>query len=284
MWLYARALSNVLAMVRNDTRIGRTIANGRFTIDEWLGHSESHGVAFAVDATSGHRVRLTFAPPSVVAHDDVVARLSQAVPSLADVVYLGPVDSDDGWGAHSIVMAERAADPDARLLGSVPVALDALPLAVRLTRLVARAHAYCEPLGTLQPENVFIGADGAASDLWMGRGARLWTLAQPSSSAVMSPFAIGYAAPEATASTSGLSSLDDAVDIFSIGVIVAERLLGAFPYPRQSPSGLVSAQATGAHAPLPDTDLGRLIARCLAPTPERRPSFEELLTELASFD
>lgn len=256
-----------------DNRIGRRVADGRFVVTAWQGHSQWMGVAFADDAQMGQKVRLTFAGPSAVEFGPLRARLRGAGEALAEVVHLGPVASDDGWGADCVVLAE-VLPPSFAALDVAAVALDAPALARRLAALLRDAHAHGEPLGTLRPESVQLAP---SADRWLGSGERLWSLALPLSVGTLSPFAPGYGAPETQTQWPLLAPLAASADVFSLGVIVAEKLLGAFPYPRDSFVGLMRAQYEGKHALLPATSFGALVTRCLAPKPDSRPSVAELL-------
>lgn len=249
----------------SDNRIGRRVADGRFVVTAWLGHSQWMGVAFADDTQTGQQVRLTFAGPSAVELDALRARLRGAL-------YIAPIASDDGWGADCVVLAE-VLPPSFTALDVASVDLDAPTLARRLAALLADAHAHGEPLGTLRPESVHL-TPGA--DRWLGSGERLWSLALPLSVGTLSPYAPGYGAPETQAGWPLLAPFAASADVFSLGVIVAEKLLGTFPYPRDSYVGLMRAQLEGRHAPLPATPFGALVTRCLSPRPEARPSIAEL--------
>lgn len=260
-----------------DNRIGRRVADGRFVVTAWLGHSQWMGVAIADEMQTGS-VRLTFAGPSAIDLDQLRVRLRGAGDALADVLHIGPIASDDGWGADCVVLAE-VLPPSFAALDVAAVDLDAPRLARRLAALLADAHAHGEPLGTLRPESVQLAPGG---DRWLGSGERLWSFALPLSVGTLSPYAPGYGAPETQAGWPLLAPFAASADVFSLGVIVAEKLLGTFPYPRDSYVGLMRAQYEGKHAPLPASPFSALVTRCLAPKPEARPSIAELRQVLES--
>src|SRR5262249_6061644 len=113
------------------------------------------------------------------------------------------------------------------------------------------------------------------------RGERLWLAAAPLSVGTLSPWLPGYSAPELEPKLPLVEGLDPSVDVFSLGVILAECLLGRFPFPRSSYVGLLQAQFGRQHATLPSTPLGNVIARALDPDPRARPTLDELAASAA---
>jgi serine/threonine protein kinase len=135
-------------------------------------------------------------------------------------------------------------------------------------------------LGTIRPESTFLHDDGVEL---MARGERLWLMPRPQTTKVgtVPPWPPGYCAPELVRSLPVVANPQPSVDVFSVGVMFAELLLGAFPFARTSFVSLISAQLHGAHAPLPSTQLGRLLTRAIVPSAEARPSVEEMDAELS---
>ncbi len=253
-----------------DGRLGQTLADHRFLVESWLGDSPWMGVAIATDRRDGSRARVTISGPTDLSWETLRGRFARSVPGLAEVTYLGPVVSDDGWGQESIAIAES--------LGStptgVPSQVEPAVLAARIAALLSRCHAKFEPLGTLRPESLRL-LDHEV--LWLGRGERFWLLARPLSVGAVSPYAPGYCAPELVAGGPRIAPVDASADVFSFGVLVAERILGRFPYPRTSFTGLFEAQATNAFEQLPKSPLGVLVQQCMSADAAQRPSVAELV-------
>lgn len=252
-----------------DDRRGRVFAQ-RFVLEEWVGTSAFMGLGFGRDTFDGAPMRLLFGNPPALPYESL---RGEAAPRTAcsDVRYYGPVDADDGW-AHGLAMwAEtRSPLPTLRSLSNGAWA------EARVRALVARLAALlAEPgLGVLRPESVYL--DDARVEL--ARGERLWWLARPLSVGALPPWGPGYLAPELYAAVPWKRPLAASADVFSLGVIGAERLLGVYPYAFDSFTELVSKQARGAHRALPGP-VGAWLARCLAPDPAARPTIAELLVQ-----
>lgn len=265
-----------------DERIGRKLANGRFEVVDWIGTSEWMGVAIAVDGRDGSRVRVTTAGDVVASGEQLRATLCRQIAGLAPVVYLGPADSDDGWATDGVMMAEQlprghALDASAGTSGEAAV----VRCGRALLRTVAAVQQQGMVLGTIRPESAFID-DGKI--VFVARGERLWLMPRPLTTkvAAVAPWPPGYGAPELLLSLPLLDDPPPAADVFSVGVILAEQLLGRFPYPRASYVSLALALRSGEHETLPDSRLGRLLTRTMAPSLDARPSLAELDAELAA--
>src|SRR5262245_4397991 len=94
-------------MLPDDARIGRLLAGGRFEITAWIGNSKWMGVMLARDVGSSQIMRVTVAGKPAIPVDAVRDRLGRDVPGLARVAYVGPVDSDDGWGRDCVAFVEE---------------------------------------------------------------------------------------------------------------------------------------------------------------------------------
>jgi hypothetical protein len=269
----------VTAMRPDDDRIGRLLADNRFEVVEWIGTSEWMGVAMAIDKRDGARVRVTTAGDVVASTEQLNALFVRDVVGLAPVVYLGAAGSDDGWAEDGVMMAERL--PRGRSLDAASPAWDQSKrrTLAALVRRVADIHRQSMVLGTIRPESVFVDGDHVALAT---RGERLWWMPRPQTTkvAAVAPWPPGYAAPELFTSLPLLADPKPAADVFSLGVIIAEQLLGQFPYSRASYVAMVLAQRAGDHAPLPDTPLGKLVERAIAPAADARPPVAELEGEL----
>ncbi len=91
-----------------------------------------------------------------------------------------------------------------------------------------------------------------------------------SKAATVPPWPPGYQAPEIVFSDGVFENPNPAADVYSLGVILAERLLGTFPFRRESYTELLMAQRNGQHASLPATPLGDLLSLTMHQDPNRQ--------------
>ena len=171
-----------------------------------------------------------------------------------------------------------------------PVQIDT---AIDILRDVAKALAYAHDRGVvhrdIKPDNILLaGRSAVVADFGIAKaiaaaqerpvGATLTQLG----TAVGTP---AYMAPEQAA---GDPSTDNRADLYAFGCVAYELLAGHPPFHGLTPHKLMAAQMGETPRPVeqlrPDCPptLARLIARCLAKDPEKRPAnAEELLQELA---
>ena len=121
--------------------------------------------------------------------------------------------------------------------------------------------------GDVKAQNVVREAGGRVVLMDFGAGAELWAGAMAGFAAAGTPL---YAAPEVLRG----SSVSPQSDIYSLGVLLFYLLTGEFPVQGASLAELKAAHEKGAR-PLPASTpraLGRIVERCLAREPERRPA------------
>ena len=172
--------------------------------------------------------------------------------------------------------------------GPMPIA-EAVEIAWQLADALAAAHAQGVIHRDLKPSNVVLAPDGRAKVLDFGI-ARLVPAGYDMSASV--PGTIGgglvgtpgYAAPEQYLSR----NVDGRADIYALGVILYEMIVGKRPFPGTDAVALATsvlrddppklASASGAWVP---PRLEQLVSRMLQRDPEKRPSSgDELLVEL----
>ena len=166
--------------------------------------------------------------------------------------------------------------------------------AVDILRDVAKALAYAHERGVvhrdIKPDNILLsGRSAVVADFGIAKaiaaaqerpvGATLTQLG----TAVGTP---AYMAPEQAA---GDPATDHRADIYAFGCMAYELLAGQPPFHGRAPHKLMAAHMSETAAPIealrPDCPpaLARLITRCLAKEPSRRPAnAEELLQELST--
>jgi serine/threonine-protein kinase len=182
------------------------------------------------------------------------------------------------WYAMPFVEGETLRDKLARD-GALPIG-DAIRLIREVADALAKAHAAGVVHRDIKPENILL-ADGHALVADFGVAKALTaasTSASPSggglTTAGMSLGTPGYMAPEQVAAD---PAADHRTDIYSLGIVAWEALVGKAPFAHLPPAQQLAAQVTTVPEPLSAkrTDcppaLADAIARCLAKVPGDRP-------------
>ena len=156
---------------------------------------------------------------------------------------------------------------------------------VRVLHDVVDALAYAHARGVIhrdiKPANILrLGTHALVTDFGV---AKALTAAMPISGVTTAGIAIGtpaYMAPEQLA---GDPAADHRLDLYAVGLLAYELLVGASPFSGSSPAATMAAQLTRTPDPLhevrPDVprELSALIMRCLEKTPDRRPPTADAL-------
>jgi hypothetical protein len=158
--------------------------------------------------------------------------------------------------------------------GSLPVAT-ALGYAAAILDGLAAAHARGIVHRDLKPENIFITEDGVPKILDFGIAHLPEALRRLDGTSVTSPATLpgmvlgsaGYMAPEQITG----EAVDHRADLFSIGVVLFETLVGRPPFEGTSLIEILNAiVATEVAVPLADRSLRTVIEHSLAKSPARR--------------
>ena len=170
-----------------------------------------------------------------------------------------------------------------------------LPVAevVQLTREIADALAKAHKAGVvhrdIKPENILL-ADGHAMvmDFGVAKAVSEATGRQGLTSAGMSLGTPAYMAPEQVAAD---PTIDHRADLYSLGLVAYEMLVGGSPYAATTPQQQMAAHVTQPPAPLlskrPDCPpaLAGLIMRCLAKNPgERWQTADAIVAQLGAVE
>jgi eukaryotic-like serine/threonine-protein kinase len=151
---------------------------------------------------------------------------------------------------------------------------------VRTLHDVVDALAYAHGRGVIhrdiKPANILrLGTHALVTDFGV---AKALTAAMPISGVTTAGIAIGtpaYMAPEQLA---GDPAADHRVDIYAVGLLAYELLIGSSPFSSSSPQATMAAQLTRTPDPLTELrpevppELSDLIMRCLEKNPAFRPS------------
>ena len=155
-----------------------------------------------------------------------------------------------------------------------------VPDVVRVLHDVVDAIAYAHGRGVIhrdiKPANILrLGSHALVTDFGV---AKALSAAMPISGVTTAGIAIGtpaYMAPEQLA---GDPAADHRIDIYAVGLLAYELLIGASPFSSSSPQATMAAQLTRTPEPLHEirpevpSELSDLIMRCLEKNPAFRPS------------
>jgi serine/threonine-protein kinase len=151
---------------------------------------------------------------------------------------------------------------------------------IRVLHDVVDALAYAHGRGVIhrdiKPANILrLGSHSLVTDFGV---AKALSAAMPISGVTTAGIAIGtpaYMAPEQLA---GDPAADHRIDIYAVGLLAYELLIGASPFSSSSPQATMAAQLTRTPEPLDEirpeipSELSDLIMRCLEKNPAFRPS------------
>jgi serine/threonine-protein kinase len=169
----------------------------------------------------------------------------------------------------------------------------AVPEVVRLTGEIADALAKAHKAGVvhrdIKPENILL-ADGHAlvMDFGVAKAVSDATGRQGLTSAGLSLGTPAYMAPEQVAAD---PRIDHRADLYALGLVAYEMLVGGSPYAATTPQQQMAAHLTQAPAPIhlkrPDCPpaLAALIMRCLSKNPDERwQSAEDVVARLGAVE
>lgn len=165
----------------------------------------------------------------------------------------------------------------------------AVPHALWMVRQTAEALACLHEAGWLHadvnPANAIVARSGHVTLIDLGLARKLEGEASISRQTLCGTPA--YMAPELFQPSQTLTT---AVDVYSLGVMLYEVLVGSLPFEDEDPMGLVNAHLEtpppGLRQKLPHvpTRVARLVRRMLAKEPLRRPAIDELIATLAMLE
>jgi serine/threonine protein kinase len=238
---------------------------GRFQLGQRLGRG-GFGVVFeAVDRTLGRAVafKAVRMAGDVDVNAEMLLREAEAAAQLThpNIVVLHDLGRCE-HGPYLVMELLRGRALVQRLAeGPMPLA-DALHVALEIAKGVAHAHARGVVHRDLKPGNVFLCDDGQVKVLDFGM-ARMFGRPKVDGGT------IAYMAPEQRRG----EPEDERTDVFALGVMLHEMLLGARPATEESASGAIEGTPAPAPSGLPGgpEGLSRLMARMLASDPAGRP-------------
>ena len=262
--------------------IGEMLA-GKYRVERILGHGGMGVVVAATHVQLNQHVAIKFLLPDALANSDVVARFQREARAavkiqsehVARVIDVGTLES----GAPYMVMEYlEGADLSQKIASSGAVTVhEAVRYLLEACEALAEAHHAGIVHRDLKPANLFLARradktsivkvlDFGISKSSVGGGGGI-----TSTQAVMgSPY---YMSPEQLMSA---KHVDARSDIWSLGIVLHEALVGVPPYSGESIAEIVAqilqAPAPSVRAKRPDVppEIDRIIATCLAKDPNAR--------------
>ncbi|HVS15284.1 MAG TPA: protein kinase [Thermoanaerobaculia bacterium] len=283
--------ARVIAADARRSLVGQRV--GRFEVEARLGAGGMGEVYRGRDPRLNRQVALKVLPAHLTGEPEHEARfrreaLAASAANHPNIVTVHEIVELEGRDllvtelVEGVTLRQRLAD------GPLPVAR-ALEIALQIARGLEAAHAMKVVHRDVKPENVMIRDDGLVKVLDFGI-ARLPPGSQPADGTA--PGAIfGTAAYMSPEQARGLP-VDARTDVWSLGVILWEMLVGEAPYRRTTPSDTLAAilledpPPPSHHRREVPPELDRVVARALAKerderTPEAATLVQELETLLA---
>jgi tRNA A-37 threonylcarbamoyl transferase component Bud32/tetratricopeptide (TPR) repeat protein/TolB-like protein len=266
--------------------------SGTHTIERELGGGGMSRVFVASEHRLGRKVVVKVLAPELAAaiSADRFEREIRLAASLQQANILPVIAAGDLEGLPFYTMPYVEGESlRARIASGGPMALGT---AIDVLRDVAKALQYAHERGVvhrdIKPDNILLsGRSAVVADFGIAKAIAAAQERSDGATLTQLGTAVGtpaYMAPEQAA---GDPSTDHRADIYAFGCMAYELLAGHPPFHGLSPHKLMAAHMGETPRPIeelrPDCPpaLARLIARCLAKDPERRPaSADELLQEL----
>lgn len=238
-------------------------------VERELGRGGMARVYLARDPRHDRRVAVKMMRPELVLSAGVESFLReiQITAQLAHPHVLPLIDSGARDGVPYLVTPYVAGESlRARLMRERTLPLgDALRIGTEIAEALDYAHrsgiVHCD----VKPENILL-ADGHAvvADFGVAR-ALVTSGASPPPANAAGEEIVGSRAYMSPEQATGTTILDARVDIYALGCVLFEMLVGEPPRDGESAGGRLSQRAEVPQA------LARLVNRCLSPEPERRP-------------
>lgn len=262
-----------------------------FTIERELGGGGMSRVFLVTDAGLGRRIVVKLLPPDA-AQTVSVDRFRREILFAARLQYphivpLLAAGEADGLPYFSMPYIDGESLRE-RLIRAEEMAIAEV---IQLLREIASALAYAHRKGMIhrdiKPENILLtGTHAMVTDFGV---AKAIDVATQNGSARLTSIGMvlgtpAYMSPEQAV---GDTSTDHRADVYALGVLAYEMLMGRAPFTDRNPRAMMIAHLTEAPPPLTTrrpagrASLASLVMRCLAKEPDDRPqSVDEVLSVL----
>ena len=254
--------------------VGQTLAH--YEIVDKLGQGGMGEVYLARDTKLGRKVALKVLPPELAESEHLRERFEREAKALAALNHPGIVQVysvEESDGVHFITMELVEGNRLTELIPRGGMAVDRFfDVAIPLADAVAMAHERGVVHRDLKPDNVMVTDKGTVKVLDFGlaraeqgfaTGSEVRTAAQTAQGMIVGT--VAYMSPEQAEG----QPVDARSDVFSLGVVFYEILVGESPFARGSAASSLSAVLHDEPAPLPAVkpeipfELWRVLRRCL---------------------
>jgi TolB-like protein len=253
---------------------------GPYRIAGRLGRGGMGVVHRAVDTRLGRAVALKVLPWQLSRNEHARQRLIDEAraaaalnhPNIGVIHEIGETDSGRTYIAMACYEGRTLRD----LIGDGPMPpARAVPVARQIAAGLAAAHAGGITHRDIKPSNVMVSADGATRIVDFG----IAIVAGAGPADGVNAATIPYMSPEQSRAD---GTVGHATDVWSLGVVIHEMLMGERPFRGGSDTDLIRAIRNGDAAPLTGVPaaLRTLLERCLARDPEARPTAAALTERL----
>jgi eukaryotic-like serine/threonine-protein kinase len=263
-----------------------TLLSGRYRLESKLGSGGMSTVYLARDETLDRQVAVKVMHREISEQPDQLERFraeARAVAKLSHSNVVGVIDAGED-GGHPYIVFEyvegETVKQRIRRSGQLPVS-DALAYAIEIGQGLAVAHGRRMVHRDVKPQNVLIDPDGRAKVTDFGIARQLETEGVTATGRVLGT--TDYVSPEQAMGR----QVDPRSDIYSLGIVLYEMLVGDVPFHADS---LVGVAMKHVNEELPDVQRRRpevsaavaaVIERATTKEPARRyQSIEEMIDDL----
>lgn len=263
--------------------VGKTV--GHFQILEKIGSGGMGDVWLADDTRLERKVALKFLPSEVATEEEQTRFIREAKAASAldhpNICTIHEVDETDS-GQTYIAMAYCDGETVKKQIGRGPLKLnDALDIAIQTAGGLARAHKEGIVHRDIKPANVIVTEDGLVKIVDFGLAKLAGTTQLTKTGSSMGT--VAYMSPEQVQG----EDVDRRADIWSLGVMLYEMVVGRQPFESDHEQGIVYSilndepePITAQRARLP-IELERIVQKMLAKnSAERFQTVEDLLVDL----